>query len=141
MVPIAIFWFANQFLDIYIGALIIVGFITSIIPLRKNLIAPVVVLLGDFIGTSLAWNLLTIWQIIQRSLLWPEPPDNIGTFFGFIMLIGFCALSGIAASFLLLISSLPKRRINLILSVIALILVGLGYVLSPIVNRTVPVES
>lgn len=129
MAPVLIFWLANSFLNFYTGGLIGIGLMSSIVTLPKVLVAPVIILLGDFIGASLYWLLLIIWEIVENIFNLPKPPDNIGTFLLFVVAIAGFVLVGLAGGTFLAISSHPKRRICLILSVIAAFIVGLANVL------------
>ena len=129
MAPVLIFWLANSFLNFYTGGLIGIGFISSITSLPKVLVAPVIILLGDLIGAALYWLLLIIWEIVENKFNLPKPPDNIGTFLLFIIAIAGFGLAGLASGGFLAISSHPKRRICLILSVIASFIVGLANIL------------
>ncbi|BDA73397.1 hypothetical protein RIVM261_036690 [Rivularia sp. IAM M-261] len=97
--------------------------------LPKVLVAPVIILLGDLIGAALCWLLLIIWELVENILNLPKPPDNIGTFLLFIIAIAGFGLTGLASGTFLAISSHPKRRISLILSVIAAFIVGLANIL------------
>jgi hypothetical protein len=129
MAPIIIFWFANSFLSFYTGGLIGIGFLTSIANLPKVLMAPVIILLGDFVGAALFWLLLIIWQILEDTYNLSKPPDNIGTFLIFIITIAGFGLVGCIAGTILAMSSYPRRRISLILSSLALVLVGFANIL------------
>lgn len=129
MAPVLIFWLYNSFLSFYTGGLIGIGFMSSIVALPKVLVAPVIILLGDLIGAALCWLLLIVWEIVENIFNLPKPPDNIGTFLLFIIAIAGFGLAGIASGTFLAISSHPKRRICLILSVIALFIVGFANVL------------
>lgn len=129
MAPVLIFWLYNSFLNFYTGGLIGIGFMSSTVALPKVLVAPVIILLGDLIGAALCWLLLIIWELVENILNLPKPPDNIGTFLLFIIAIAGFGLTGLASGTFLAISSHPKRRISLILSVIAAFIVGLANIL------------
>jgi hypothetical protein len=129
MAPILIFWFANSFLSFYTGGLIVIGFATGLVTLPKLLVAPIIILLGDFIGAALYWLLLIIWEIIENIFNLPKPPDNIGVFLLFIITMAGFGLVGTGIGATLAISSRPKRRLSLILSLIALFIVGLVNIL------------
>lgn len=129
MAPVLIFWFANSFLNFYTGGLIGIGLMSSFVALPKLLVAPVIILLGDLIGAALCWLLLIIWEIVENIFNLPKPPDNIGTFLLFIIAITGFGVTGLASGGFLAISRYPRRRICLILSVIALFVVGLANIL------------
>ncbi|RUT01919.1 hypothetical protein DSM106972_065420 [Dulcicalothrix desertica PCC 7102] len=97
--------------------------------LPKLLVAPVIILLGDLIGAAFCWLLLIIWEIVENIFNLPKPPDNIGFFLIFMMTIAGFGFAGLASGTFLAISSHPKRRICLILSAIALFIVGLANIL------------
>lgn len=134
MAPVLIFWFANSFLSFYTGGLIGIGFISSFVALPKLLVAPVIILLGDFIGAALCWLLLIIWEIVENKFNLPKPPDNIGFFLLFIMIIAGFGLTGLVSGTILAISSHSKRRICLILSLVALFIVGLANALQFVIK-------
>lgn len=133
MAPVLIFWFANSFLSFYTGGLIGIGFMSSFVALPKLLVAPVIILLGDVIGAALWW-LLIILEIVENKFNLPKPSDNIGTFLLFIMMIVGFGLAGLASGTILAISSHSKRRICLILSLVALFIVGLANALQFVIK-------
>ncbi|BAZ08677.1 hypothetical protein NIES4071_04820 [Calothrix sp. NIES-4071] len=134
MVPVLIFWFANSFLSFYTGGLIGIGFLSSIVTLPKLVVAPVIILLGDFVGAALWWLILIIWELVENRFNLPKPPDNIGTFLLFIIIMAGFGLVGLATGTILAMSSRPKRRISLILSLIALFIVGLANTLQFVIK-------
>ena len=134
MAAVLIFWFANSFLSFYTGGLIGIGFLTSFVTLPKLLVAPVIILLGDFVGAALCWLLLIIWELLENIFNLPKPSDNIGTFLLFVMTIAGFGLAGLVTGTILAISARPKRRICLILSLIALFIVGLANTLQFVIK-------